>query len=819
MRHRLYNPSQLNRDELHSSFIVRRKILLELLRFVEAQPPDIPPQHILLIGNRGMGKTTLGLTLLLHIDESPQLSELWQPVAFFEESYGVNDLGDLWTTALHHLSDAVDDNRWLKIADRLERNESDEKLLAAKALSTLKDFCNESGKRLILFIENLDTIFHQFKDNGELHSLRAVLMTAPEIMLIGTANSVFGQIHRHGEPLYEFFRLIHLDGLNSDETRKLLYALAEARRDTVVPRVLSNDPGRVEILRQFCGGNPRLLVLTYRLLSESPVGTAREDLECLIDEQTPYFKARIEEIPPQARRVFHTLADNWAPMMSREVGQSCRLSSSQASAQLKQLVENGFVREVWLPQAKKVRYELSERFYNIYYIFRFSRNNRKRLERLIQFLRDLYGPRNIPELYKAAIEVLKSESDVGEDGPLLLGVLLDRAGDDIRGEEVIEWIRQAMGVSLERGMRQEASKALERLTQDHMAGAISVGEYQADLEDYLKAFPNDVVANTNLGFLLIEQQEYDRARHDVFEPLASRSPGHPAINLAIAICYLGSEDVQAAAQVMDKVSDYNPPTAGLALMVASVFEATDRIERSNYYIDKAMEMEPGDIESIRLIADALHKAERFEDELAYLSNEAKKDDSTAEINFLLGRIINWTTVSEEGLARLKKAVELDNNNEEYWFFLANDYFVAEEFDSAKSAANRLLEINPSLALGWGMQSDILVGLGEWRAALEAIDKAFALGLLSQGVTYNITSVLTYLLAASKEHEVFDLIERHQATEILEPIYHASNRQRGENLPPLPAEVLEAVSAVEDAVEELRQEGVCSSASPTNQSAD
>ena len=122
------------------------------------------------------------------------------------------------------------------------------------------------------------------------------------------------------------------------------------------------------------------------------LGSAIEDLERLIDEQTPYFKARIEDLPGQARKVFHCLAEGWKPLLAKEVAAAARLSSSHASAQLRQLVKKGYAREVQLPRSTRTRYDVSDRFYNIYYLLRFSRSGRDRLERLVEFLHDLFGP-------------------------------------------------------------------------------------------------------------------------------------------------------------------------------------------------------------------------------------------------------------------------------------------------------------------------------------------------------------------------------------------------------------------------------------------
>ena len=162
---------------------------------------------------------------------------------------------------------------------------------------------------------------------------------------------------------------------------------------------LDREQGRLETIRRLTGGNPRLVVLACRILIESPLGSAFEDLERLIDEQTPYFKARIEELPVQARRVFHCLAEGWKPMQAREVADAAKLNSSHASAQLRQLIEKGYVREVPVPNAKRISYEVSDRFYNIYYVLRFSRTGRDRLARLIAFLHDLFGPVGMRTMY------------------------------------------------------------------------------------------------------------------------------------------------------------------------------------------------------------------------------------------------------------------------------------------------------------------------------------------------------------------------------------------------------------------------------------
>ena len=301
-----------------------------MLGLLAEQRPGHPCQHIVLVGPRGMGKTTLGLSFLQAVREQEDLSTEWQPVPFPEESYEIADLADFWLAALRRLAQATGEERWRDRADGLQEEERDAERLAAYAPAALLDFSEERRKRLILFVENLDLVLSQLGDERDVHALREALMTRAEILLVGSANSVFDAIRSDGQPFHEFFRIVPLPGLAPDECRRLLQAMADQEDGDRRPLASDLEDGRLETIRRLTGGNPRLLVLTCRMLRESPLGSAMEDLERLIDEQTPYFKARIEVLPAQARKVFHCLAKAWAPLRTREVAAETKLGSSHA---------------------------------------------------------------------------------------------------------------------------------------------------------------------------------------------------------------------------------------------------------------------------------------------------------------------------------------------------------------------------------------------------------------------------------------------------------------------------------------------------------
>ena len=539
IRRRLYNPAQLTPDELKASFVAREDTLAEMLRLLAEQTPGRPCQHMMLIGPRGMGKTTLGLRFLHAVSESPDLAAAWQPVPFYEESYGIVDLPDFWLAALNHLTRATDEPEWAGRADALTREERDGERLAAYAIAALMDYCQRTGKRLILFVENLDAIFGQMRNEREIHALRANLIERPEILLLGSANTVFEAIRAHDRPFYEFFRLFFLRGIGPEKTGRLLdmFAGREGRPD--ISQALIHERGRLETLRRLTDGNPRLLVLACRILMETPLGEAIEDLEQLIDEQTPYFKARIEELAPQARKVFHCLADGWKPMLAKEVADAAKLTSSHASAQIRQLVDRGYAREVNLPGAKRARYEVGDRFYNIYFLLRFSRSNRHRLERLVAFLHELFGTSGMRTMYPALLETLRTsdlQTDVLSDWLEVAAgyVALDRdfpARDDWRSKaielanslvgpdaRVVEKIQEAFASQRPTTQIQTGewlTRGVELVGTRHFSDAIGVFRQAAE------AHPENLLATFMLGISMISSDRFEDAKTE-FEHFLAR---------------------------------------------------------------------------------------------------------------------------------------------------------------------------------------------------------------------------------------------------------------------------------------------------------
>ena len=70
----LYNPQNQSKTELINEFAVRQKTFENLFKAIKEAKMEVPEQHYLILGRRGMGKTTLLLRLAYEIENDPTLN-------------------------------------------------------------------------------------------------------------------------------------------------------------------------------------------------------------------------------------------------------------------------------------------------------------------------------------------------------------------------------------------------------------------------------------------------------------------------------------------------------------------------------------------------------------------------------------------------------------------------------------------------------------------------------------------------------------------------------------------------------------------------
>ncbi|MBD0327409.1 MAG: tetratricopeptide repeat protein, partial [Pyrinomonadaceae bacterium] len=349
-------------------------------------------QHVVIIAPRGMGKTTVLLMLQFAIRDT-KLAKRWQAVRFSEESYGIYDLSDFWIEALSRLAAQTDDAELLIRAEGLRGKYPDNDDLQEAGLALIKDWRREHGKRLVLLVDNFDMILGQIDDERDNARLRDVLMNDGTMMLIGGATTFFREARAYDQPLYNFFKIYNLENLRFEQMQELLRSRAEIDKIPNFEATLKANESRLRVLEYFTGGNPRLVLMLYRVVTQSDITEVRRGLEKLLDQVTPYYKSKIESLPAQQRKIL----DHIARVSSRtregvrpaEIAEATRLKPNHVSAQLKRLSELGYVRAANLRERNSY-YTLSEPLYAIWHQMRFGRDARQRMRWLVDFLKFWY---------------------------------------------------------------------------------------------------------------------------------------------------------------------------------------------------------------------------------------------------------------------------------------------------------------------------------------------------------------------------------------------------------------------------------------------
>ena len=383
----LYNPAAKDAETLLAEFIDRKRLLERILDIIHHNVADKPQQHVIVVGPRGMGKTTLLCAIRYSILKDDVLNRQWLPLQFDEEQYGIGDLADFWLEALRHLE--IECKPATSQVDRLLNtiNTTPDELVQ-HAQDAFFELLAQSGKRALLLVDNINDLFAAIDDGIALNKLRALWMIDARMTVIGATPCYFDEVTAVDQAFHDFFRTFHLDRLTQPELEAFLRHFAQMRGDTQVIQAIEHAPQRIAAMRVLTGGNPRLVMLGYRVLREGLDGDVRRDLERLLDECTPFFKHRIESLAKEARRTFDAIARRWDPVTVDDIRVELRKPSNYISAQIKRLITEGFIEAI--SGEKKKRYQVSERFYNVYYLMRYSREGRRRLRWLVNFMQVFY---------------------------------------------------------------------------------------------------------------------------------------------------------------------------------------------------------------------------------------------------------------------------------------------------------------------------------------------------------------------------------------------------------------------------------------------
>ena len=721
----LYNPDQLEDQDFLDGFVARHELAHKILgRLGEINRRGLA-QHRLIVGQRGMGKTSLLRRIALGVCDQASLAAVLLPLRFREEQYNVHNLHVLWCNCLDALGDWFEATGRLDQAERLDRdvaalNAQDDDDEGTRALESFRTWMNGENRRPLLLLDNLDIIFSSLKDKQ--WSLRRALQEAGGIVVVGASAAALEAAADREGAFYDFFQVDVLAKLEHHEILVCLRRLARQRNEAGqrVLQILDRDPARIHVLYDLTGGNPRTLAMLYLVLETSGDEDVMRDLERLLDQATPLYKARVEELAPQARVVFDALALAWDPATAAELAAVTGLEVSTVSAQLDRLFKDGIAEKTSLSSTSRVAFQVAERFFNIWYLMRHSpRRQRLRLRWLTEMLRRIYNPR---ELRERATGLLGGAEDERFSRVAYCLALSDAVED--------RELRVALRSSVRR--HSPASEGGDLLEDDLSLPVTALDSIpmpsDATAETYRKAIeldPRDSGLWNGLGKLLLKLPEGSSGAEAAFRKAIELDPKYaaPWNNLGNLLAdSLGRHaEAEAAYRTAVELDPKNSlPWGNLGRLLAGPLERHAEAEAA---YRKAIELDPKNVfrwnRLGNLLADSLGR--HAEAEAAYRAAvELDPKNSLPWVN--LGRLLaDPLGRYAEAEAAYRMAIELDSKNARPWTNLGRLLAGSlGRYAEAEAAYRTAIELDPKNAWPWNNLGILLAYLPGRHAEAEAV---------------------------------------------------------------------------------------------------
>jgi len=207
----LYNPQRQNAEVTEALFVARRKQFELLLNSITQEKENSIPQHHLIIGQRGMGKTTMLKRMEVELHK-PQYRQQFIPLLFPEEQYNVKDLAEFWLNCLDALADSLELEKHPAetIIDKRIKELSEKPLnaISEEAYKFLMDFCRDLHRRPVLLIDNIGLVFSRLDKNKktkqEQWALRKLLSENGAPVVVSAGVTTTSDVAHYKMPFYDF---------------------------------------------------------------------------------------------------------------------------------------------------------------------------------------------------------------------------------------------------------------------------------------------------------------------------------------------------------------------------------------------------------------------------------------------------------------------------------------------------------------------------------------------------------------------------------------------------------------------------------------
>jgi len=172
----------------------------------------------------------------------------------------------------------------------------------------------------------------------------------------------------------------------------MLNKLAEHEDNHEFKGYLREYHTRLRALYHFTGGNPRLTIMLYDLISYQAITDVQAELDGLLDRITPFYQGRMKDIGEQEGKLIETMSLMPEGCTPTELARELRMESKTVRAVLQRLGMAGYVRREQR-RRKRTVYIIPERLFRIWHQMNHSRSGRGLVLYLLEFFSTWYESR------------------------------------------------------------------------------------------------------------------------------------------------------------------------------------------------------------------------------------------------------------------------------------------------------------------------------------------------------------------------------------------------------------------------------------------
>lgn len=768
-----YNPERMSATEIRETFVAHQWLVDEIISILKRQPKGAGVQHAIIVAPRGMGKTTLLLMLRFTVLES-ELAQSWQPLLFPEESYDIYELADFWIAVLNHISRETEDPALDHEVSNLKLKSRSSHELEEAALARIKDWRTEHKKRLLMLVDSFDIIMEQIGNERDNARLRDELMNDGAMMFVGGATTFFKEARAYEQPLYNLFKVYNLQSLNSDQIHELLRRRAKLDGAEEFEEILRVNATRLRVLEYFTGGNPRLVMMLYRVLTQSQISEVKRGLEKLLDEVTPYYKAKVENLPAQQRKILDHIARISARtregLTPTEIASSTRLPVNQVSAQLQRLAEAGYVRAANI-RARSSYYALSEPLYAIWHQMRFGRDARKRMEWLVTFLKGWYDSKELDsecerlqtifeeylttgrlreardtlEHRRYLVRAMESSGhQLGSVESIILSYLKLKDVDTLR-REVLTDINPALlshetklelinaGVishdqtktSADGQSRKDTETA--EFTESFDLGCLALDNQ--DLSEALRNFrrateidPTSVPAHILLSLTLLSVGKRDEAITTLQEVASHHLNVSAEITSLRAVAAALDNDVEGATKALNDLGEDELSQRTL-FTVALIFSEYKHFDTALKILSRVLAIQPDNFGAWYHQAETFVALKRYDKGLDSIELALKIQPASHAAHYTRGVLLMKLGRDQEAVASFDCSIKLSPDGNESWYPRGLSLFSLGQYQEALNSFTKSCLMDPDRYEAFLAKGMMLSGLQRYREAVKSLDQA------------------------------------------------------------------------------------------------